>query len=92
MLHRERDIVVMVHGDDFVWTTDIEDLGWLERMLNEKFDITLHIIGHDEESKTQIKVLNRFISVKDGGYTYYEPDVRLPRWLSRNSGCKVRKH
>ena len=50
-------------------TADIEDL------LKEKFEITTDIIGHEEESMKQTKVLNRFMSVKDGGCTH-EPDVR----------------
>ena len=37
--HQERDIVVMVHRDDFVWTADIEELRWLEKMFKEKFEI-----------------------------------------------------
>ena len=44
-------------------------------MLKEKFEITTDIIGHEGESKKQITVLNRFISLKDRGYTD-EPDVR----------------
>ena len=66
--HQERDIVVMVHGDDFVSTADIEDQRWLESMRKEKFETTTDIIGHEEEKK-QINVLNRFILVEDGGYT-----------------------
>ena len=65
--HQERDIVVMVHGDDFASTGDIEDLRWLESMIKEKFANTTDIIGHDGESKKHIKVLNRFISVNDSG-------------------------
>ena len=74
MFRRQERDIVMVHGDDFVSTADIEDLRWLESMLREKFEITTDIIGHKEESEKQIKVQNRFISVK-GGYAY-EPDVR----------------
>ena len=59
--HQERDIVVMVHRDDFVSTADIEDLRWLENMLKKKFVIPTDIIGHEEDSKKQIKELNRFI-------------------------------
>ena len=44
-------------------------------MLKEKFEITTDIIGHEGESKKQITVLNRFISLKDRGYTD-ERDVR----------------
>ena len=59
--HQERDIVVMVHRDDFVSTADIEDLRWLENMLKEKLEIQRDIIGHEEDSKKHIKELNRFI-------------------------------
>ena len=44
-------------------------------MLKEKFEITTDIIGHEGESKKQITVLNRFISLKDRGYTD-EQDVK----------------
>ena len=40
----------MIHGDDFVSTSDIEDLPWLESMLKENFELTTDVIGHDEES------------------------------------------
>ena len=63
----------MVHGYESVSTAFVEYLCWLELMLKEKFEITTD--GHDEESKKQIKVLNRFIFVGDGGYTC-ELDVR----------------
>ena len=43
--HQERDNAVMVRGDDFVSTADIEDLRWLKCMLKEKFKITTDIIG-----------------------------------------------
>ena len=35
--HQQRDIVVMVHGDDLISTADIEDLRWVESMLKRKF-------------------------------------------------------
>ena len=47
----------------------------LESTLKEKIEITTDIVGHEKESKKQIKVLSRFTSVKEVGYTY-EPDVR----------------
>ena len=67
--HQERNIVVMVHGDDFVSTADNEDL-----------QKTTDTIGHDGDGKKQIKVLNTFISVNCGGHTY-EPDVRHPEMI-----------
>ena len=64
----------------------LEDLRWLERTLQEKIESTRDI-GRQEVSKKQLKVLNRCISIQDGGNTH-EPDVRS----SRSSGCKVRQH
>ena len=65
-------------------------------MLKDKCGKTTDIIGHDGESKKQIKVLNRFISVKDSGYTY-EPAVeafrdarqgaRAARWKGIEHTC-----
>ena len=43
-------------------------VGWKAR--SKKFEITTDIIGHEEEDKKQIKVLKKFIAVKDSGYTY----------------------
>ena len=87
-VHQERDIVVMVHGD-----VDSEDLRWLASMLKEKLGITTDIIGHDGDSQQQLKVLNRFISVKDGGYTY-ESDVRHSEMIVKEHGarCKDTEH
>ena len=88
--HQVRDTVVMVHGDDFVSIGDIEGLRWLESMMKEKFELTADIIGHDGESKTQMKVLHRFISIFDGGYTY-EPDLRHAEMVVKELGLRGAK-
>ena len=77
----------MVHGDDFVSTADIVDPRWLESMLKEKFAITTDIIGHEEESKKQIQVLNRFISVREGGNTY-DSDIRHSEMIVKELGLQ----
>ena len=87
--HLERDIV-MVHGDDFVSTADVGDQRWLESMLEEKSEIPTDIIGHDGASMKQIKVLNRFITVKDCGYTY-EPDARHAGMIVKEFGWQGAK-
>ena len=76
--HLERDIV-MVHGDDFVSTADVGES-----------EITTDIIGHDGASTKQIKVLNRFITVKDSGYTY-EPDARHSGMIVKELGWQGAK-
>ena len=69
--------------DDFVSTADIEDLRWLENMPNEKFENMRVTIGHEEESKKQIKVPNRFISVKEGLQLDHGQVVRRDREMLR---------
>ena len=77
----------MVHGDDFVSTADIEDLRWVESMLNENFEITTDIIGHDEERKKQLKVLNRFVSAKVDTRTSQMSDIRCQTRITRAKNC-----
>ena len=44
--HQERDMVVMVHGDDFVSSGDLR---WLGNMLKENVEFTTDNIGHNEQ-------------------------------------------
>ena len=83
--------IVMVHGDDFVSIADVGDQRWLESMLEEKSEIPTDIIGNDGASMKQIKVLNRFISVKDSECTY-EPDARHAGMIVKEFGGKVPRH
>ena len=69
---------------------DIARLHWWESMLREKFELATDFVGHDEESQKQIKVLNRFISVKDSGFSY-EPDVRHPEMIVNELGLQGAK-
>ena len=68
-------------------TADTEDLRSLESIFKDKFEIATGIVGHDGESKNQIKVLNRFISVNDSGYSY-EPDVRHSEMIVKKLGLQ----
>jgi hypothetical protein len=88
--HAERDIAVMVHGDDFISTGDGDDLLWLKSVFETKFEISTEIIGHEVDDEKELKVLNRFISVVEGGYTY-EPDVRHAEILVRELGLEGAK-
>lgn len=61
--HASRDIDAIVHGDDFVSTTDSDDLLWLSSILESKFELTTTIVGHDKYDVKHVKVLNRVIEV-----------------------------
>ena len=88
--HHDRDIDVMVHGDDFISTADGEDLLWLEGLLGSKFEISTSIIGPEPQDEKQLKVLNRIIVVEDQGYTY-EPDARHAEVIIRDLGLQGAK-
>ena len=67
--------MVFVHGDDFVSTSSGAELRWLEAALERKFEIKSKTIGHDVGDRTEVKILNRVISVTQQGFRY-EPDLR----------------
>ena len=75
----------MVHGDDFLSIGDHEDLIWLQKVLEEKFEISTNMVGHGVQDEKQLKVLNRIISAEEYGFTY-EPDARHAEILIRDLG------
>ena len=83
--HAERDIDLLVHGDDFFNTGEGEDLVWLKGVLESKFEISTNIIGEDDGDENQVKVLNRIITIGTTGYTY-EPDARHAELIVREMG------
>ena len=88
--HSERDIDLVVHGDDFVSTGDGADLEWLRMLFETKFEISTNVLGQEPEDEKQLKVLNRIITVEDDGYTY-EPDVRHAEIVIREMGLENAK-
>eukprot|EP00973_Karenia_brevis_P096115 12430674-Karenia_brevis.AAC.1 len=85
--HRERDIVTMVHGDDFVSAGGKEDLKWMSERLTEQFEISTEIIGPEERDKKQLKVLNRFITYTSEGIEY-ESDPRHAEIIVKELGLE----
>ncbi len=47
--HRDRDIDLMANDDDFTTTGDHDDSKWLQKLFEERFDISTHITGHGIE-------------------------------------------
>ncbi len=37
--HPERDLACVVHGDDFIFTREDEDLDWIETLMHSWFEI-----------------------------------------------------
>ena len=75
--HRGRDILTMVHGDDFLSTADGNGLDWMESILKKELEVKTERCGPAKEQgyKSQVRFLNRVISWESHGIRY-EPDPR----------------
>ena len=57
--HRQRDIKALVHGDDFVSSSERAELGWLCKGLKKKFETKMIMVGEDDDMAKEARVLNR---------------------------------
>ena len=57
--HPERDIMTLVHGDDFVSSGRPEELVWLRLQMEAKYEITTSVLGPHDGMKREVKVLDR---------------------------------
>ena len=73
--HSTRNISMTVHGDDFTSTGKLADMKWLQKAMEDRFEIKTDILGPRTEHAKQIRVLNRVISWQDDCIAY-ESDQR----------------
>ena len=66
--HAERDIVTLVHGDDYVSAGAYADLDWLEAQLAAAYEIQTQRLGLKSGWERQGKVLNRVVSCDENGW------------------------
>ena len=71
--HPKRDLKTIVHGDDFVTVGEVAEMEWLQRAMEQRFQIKTQLIGHKETREG--KVLNRVIRATAEGWEY-EADQR----------------
>ena len=85
--HPEKNIYVMVHGDDFFSTGQIEDLKYLKDLLEGSFEVSSEIIGPEPGDKSEVKLLNRIVGYESWGIRY-EPDPRHVEEIIEAMGMK----
>ena len=74
--HPERDVSLVVHGDDFTFCGVEEELQWIKGLMAQWFEIKVRgILGGDEGDVRQIVLLGRVITWKREGIEY-EADPR----------------
>ena len=63
--HAERDLPVLVHGNDFVAAADDKQLKWLDDLLKSKYTCKSCIIGPGPDAQPEGRVLGRIIRYCD---------------------------
>ena len=67
---------MFVHGDDYVSTTMPEQLRWMQRKLEEKYQIKTQWLGPGSEHQREVNILNRIIGWHDKKGISFKTDPR----------------
>ena len=74
--HADRDLVCVVHGDDFTTLGNDDNLNWYEAELAKHFELKLRgRLGVACSGDNEIRILNRIVRIIDRGLEY-EADAR----------------
>ena len=78
--HEGRDISLAVHGDDFTFCAEEEQLWWIRDLMRTWFEIKVRaIIGKGPEDEKEAAILGRAVRLgKDG--IEYEADESIGGW------------
>ena len=67
-VHPERNLVTLVHGDDYVSSGMKADLGWLQGELEKAYEIKTQNLGLGNKQDREGKVLNRILRCTSEGW------------------------
>ena len=73
--HLTKELKLTVHGDDFTVTGPTAGLQWMQRRMEQKYEIKAHYLGPEPGMKDEIRILNRTLRWTKEGITY-EADQR----------------
>ena len=88
--HPERQIMTLVHGDDYVSAGEQGDLDWLELELQKAYEIQTQKIGPGKDQDREGKVLNRIVRFTSDGWEY-EADPRHAELIMEQLGVSESK-
>ena len=88
--HREKDIWILVHGDDFVVVARKSGRDYAEDTLRKAYEIKVENAGPEAEDNKEIKILGRIISYSFDGITC-EPDPGLIEGVVEDLGLNGAK-
>ena len=81
--HRSRDLLVVVHVDDFLVCGVKQDLVWFRDALKRSYEIKSAILGNGKDESTEIGYLKRSIKINTGGLTYEGDSKHIPTLLQK---------
>ena len=65
--HRERDLRVAAHVDDFLLSGEMQDLSWLRDRLKEKYELKVQVAGWERGDARELSFLGRVIRTTSTG-------------------------
>jgi hypothetical protein len=84
--HVEKNMRMVVHGDDFTVLANAEELDWFRNKISEKFEVKFRgRMGPGPEDLKNIRILNRVVSWDASGIKY-EADTRHAEIIVREMG------
>ena len=87
--HSERNIRVVIHGDDFTALADREQLLWYEAGLAKVFEIVVKgRLGGVPDCDKEVRVLNRVVRLDERGVRY-EADPRHAEMRIKAGGVEI---
>ena len=85
-----KDIKTLVHGDDFVLIIKRRDVSWLQRKVEESFEIKTKVVESGPGEAAEERVSNRVVRVGSEGWEY-EPDQRHAELIIQGLGLQDAK-
>ena len=81
--HKEHDIMIVAHVDDFLAVGNKAALKELKVQLRERYDCDGDILGPDQDEKQEIKFLGRRIKWTDGGLVWCSDPKQVEAFIIR---------
>ena len=75
VFHKQRQIQLYLHGDDFVAVASTSQVKWLQQQQSHAYDMKSNIMGDSKQDVKQQKILNRVVTWYDRSIEY-EADPR----------------
>ena len=85
---KEKDISLVVHGDDFTFVGDDESLDWIESSMKKWYDVKVRArLGPDDHDDREASLLGRIVRWEDWGITC-EADPKYRRLVMQALGLE----